>query len=292
MKCEICGSEVSDGAKFCGTCGSEITPRTKALESQVCPNCGDKLKAGDVFCGSCGSKLDTGQSRSKNKTDIKSTEKKIDKGLIVLIVVLITVILICAIVLFMTFKREKSVDKYEFNAESVTESAKYEDDTSAAEAETEEGFSNLTETIEYGMPIFTSVTATSELSPEAGNQYHASNVYDGEKNTAWVEGVAGDGIGESISFSADREQKVSGLKILNGYCKSLDVYMKNNRVKKIHITFSDGTEKMAELADNFGEVTDIRLDEPVICSGITISITEVYKGSKYDDTCVSEVEIY
>lgn len=59
--------------------------------------------------------------------------------------------------------------------------------------------------------------------------------YANDKNlsTAWVEGAQNDGIGEWIKLSGTNQQTLSGLRIINGYAKSSDLYGKNNRVKKI-----------------------------------------------------------
>ena len=36
----------------------------------------------------------------------------------------------------------------------------------------------------------------------------------------------------------------------------------------------------------------VELDEPVITDTVTITITGAKKGTKYDDTCVSELYVY
>jgi hypothetical protein len=36
----------------------------------------------------------------------------------------------------------------------------------------------------------------------------------------------------------------------------------------------------------------VELDEPVMTDTITITITGAEKGEKYDDTCVSEIQVY
>ena len=54
MKCEKCGSEVKEGVKFCGKCGSEILHHPQAF----CNSCGTELKLGVKFCPGCGAKLE------------------------------------------------------------------------------------------------------------------------------------------------------------------------------------------------------------------------------------------
>ena len=48
--CPQCGKKLDSGARFCPSCGTELTT--------PCPSCGKTVKAGDLFCKSCGSKLE------------------------------------------------------------------------------------------------------------------------------------------------------------------------------------------------------------------------------------------
>ena len=48
MKCHNCQAELTDGAVFCGTCGSPV----KHIRS--CDNCGVVLDNAASFCGHCG----------------------------------------------------------------------------------------------------------------------------------------------------------------------------------------------------------------------------------------------
>lgn len=78
---------------------------------------------------------------------------------------------------------------------------------------------------------------------------------------------------------------------MNGYCKSEDLYKKNNRVKNIRIVFSDGTSIDRYLEDEYANYNLIVLPEPVICNEFYIEITDIYRGTHYDDTCISEIVI-
>jgi hypothetical protein len=122
--------------------------------------------------------------------------------------------------------------------------------------------------------------------------YSPFNIYDGDKTTAWVEGTQGEGINDWIivypqSFWPEKNV-FNAIRIVNGYAKSLDTFYTNHRVKKLFFEFSDGQSKYVELKDTF-EPQVIYFNEGVI-SYIKMTILEVYKGSKYDDTCISEVE--
>lgn len=57
MKCQNCGNEVKEDAKFCRECGSEIIQRTEALASNSCSECGNILEENAVFCNNCGQRV-------------------------------------------------------------------------------------------------------------------------------------------------------------------------------------------------------------------------------------------
>lgn len=88
---------------------------------------------------------------------------------------------------------------------------------------------------------FTSADASSMYVATDANTYFPSNVLDGNPATAWVEGVDGLGIGESITIYADSPQKVHGIRILEGYTKNPDIYDGNAVPWKFRLEFSDGT---------------------------------------------------
>lgn len=103
----------------------------------------------------------------------------------------------------------------------------------------------------------------------------------------WVEGEKGYGIGSVIKMSA--KEPFKKIMILNGYvdAKKPDLYRKNSRVKTFSVRDLDnGDEYTFELEDcvcfqffNLNHET----------KNIELKITEVYKGSKWDDTCISAI---
>ena len=75
------------------------------------------------------------------------------------------------------------------------------------------------------------------------NEYRYSywNLEDNFLNSAWVEGVKGDGIGEWLSFEFDTSYSVTGLKIVNGYAKDKFTFQNNNRIQDFEIQYPDGS---------------------------------------------------
>jgi len=179
--------------------------------------------------------------------------------------------------------------------------------------------------------------ASSELDDGQDNEeginykYGAGNLFDHNKATAWVEGVKGDGIGESVYVVIPNDCVT--LKIFAGYGKSPAVYSSNNRVKRIklscyiginpeggiteldwlsfisqrfpgefHIDLKDTADLQTftfpfsvrdlyefrqKVTDRFNK--DYGLTVNQIRTILQIEIEEVYKGSKWDDTCISEL---
>ncbi len=119
--------------------------------------------------------------------------------------------------------------------------------------------------------------------------YKAENLTDGNNATAWAEGTDGAGIGEWIKFSFDVPRKIKAIKILAGYAKTEGVYLNNNRVKKLKVIFSDGEPQIAELKD-VNDFQRIIIDRDRPTKFVKLEILEVFKGQKFDDTCISEID--
>lgn len=56
--CPKCWSELREGAKFCGKCGTAIQQQSAVIKSSlICPVCGKEIRCGARFCSSCGTDL-------------------------------------------------------------------------------------------------------------------------------------------------------------------------------------------------------------------------------------------
>lgn len=140
------------------------------------------------------------------------------------------------------------------------------------------------------LKVETSVTASSYLKDAKNpiNTYWPPNLSDGNSSTAWVEGKKGSGIGESIFFRFNFPKKPLSIEIQNGYGKSQDIFNKNGRVKSLLLSASDGTILKIPLRDEMGpQKFPFQPSAPV--NWVSLEILEVYPGTKYDDTCVSEI---
>jgi len=122
--------------------------------------------------------------------------------------------------------------------------------------------------------------------------YYASNVLDGVKETAWVEGVKGQGHGEWIRLDFDSYINVKELRIWTGYQKNVndklgDRYWINERPARVEVTTSDGSSSRV-LADSkdmqriplSGEATNF----------VKLKLEAIYEA-KYPDCAISEIQV-
>lgn len=162
-------------------------------------------------------------------------------------------------------------------------------------------FDNTTRNIELKIKGFGSmklqyrsaanITASSQLYEHnrPADAYKAENLLDGKSSTAWAEGVDGPGTGEWLKFGLDEPRKVKAVRIISGYPKTPQIFRNNNRVRNIKISFSYGRFQMNELKD-VQDFQRILIDRDIPTSYVKLEIMDVYKGEKFDDTCIAEVE--
>jgi hypothetical protein len=145
-------------------------------------------------------------------------------------------------------------------------------------------------------------TATSVLKTDKGATYAASNAHDLSYQTAWIEGVAGYGIGEKLTyqFPADNP-RITEVIVVNGYVKSDKAWKENTRVKKLMMHVNGKPFSILHLKDTKQEQSfsfaPLGNDPSAATNGqkhqspwsITFEILEVYPGAKYKDTAITEI---
>jgi hypothetical protein len=143
-----------------------------------------------------------------------------------------------------------------------------------------------------------SAIASSVLSQNSGISCDAANVGDYNLGTAWVEGEKGDGIGESLTITLNKPTKLYQIGIIPGYAKSKSLYFANNRVAELKIVLNDSFTITRSLEDDYvrWDAGSPKAYQFIDLGGydkevktIKLIINKVYKGTKYDDTCISEV---
>jgi len=138
-----------------------------------------------------------------------------------------------------------------------------------------------------------SIEASSYLTDDPADCSPASAI-DGDIGTAWVEGVDGPGIGESLTLNFGIPTEVWNIGLLPGYFASPELLAANNRIKEVQITLSDGTSLTKEFEDStITMVTRLRsfADDPHVVEWVRLTILEVYPGARWDDTAISELTV-
>ncbi len=278
MYCNKCGNEINENERFCKYCGAPV----EKLDEQV-----------------NGEKLDESLQ--------KQTKKKIKWPVLILVLILIIAIAL-AIVLVMNKRQsnatgnqtgdqddwkvvedeESQTTEKETASEIVTENSSTEE-TQEKQKENVSNEQEKDKAPKVRMRDVEDVTASSYLS-EKNIKHMPDLIMDGDTTTAWVEGVDGNGEGESITFTFGDLYAVSDIKIWNGYQKSEDLYYKNARPAELELEFSDGSTERISLQDTSSGFQEFALERHVT-SYVKVKIISTYEGSKYEDTVISEIEL-
>lgn len=148
----------------------------------------------------------------------------------------------------------------------------------------------ITDLAGYSDVTVKSADATSVMPANDGsNIYRAESAADGDEKTSWQEGEQGDGIGSTLTLHFDREYSVRYLVMKLGNWRSDSLYEENNRPKTLSIMLGEESVQVT-VPDEKKEVC-VTLSRDVKASDVTLRVDDVYKGSKYDDTCIAEISV-
>mgnify|MGYP000272583792 CR=1 FL=1 len=141
------------------------------------------------------------------------------------------------------------------------------------------------------------IKASSYLKDSTNNDYGPEQAYDAKEKTAWC--VGNGGIGEWIQFyfrhdvgAYDKvlkgKRNVYRVRIINGLAASRRLYYDNNRIKKLLVEFDSGERRVIELKDGILDYQDFIFN--IRSRWIKLTIMDIYRGAKYNDTCLSEID--
>ena len=299
---------------YCTKCGAFIPD-----DADKCPSCNAIPKKNAQIPNT--ESTQSGTNEEKAPTVDQSKKESSNYAVTIIIIVAFVAVMLVAIFGVITISRNKNTQT-DTPTETSVEEQQEDDNTEVRPEEGDDGISvimpteqknnyaeetkvetdnngwlnPLPETVSptqwNAQARFTYANASSVLESSQYGDYAASNVLDNDDSTAWVEGVDGDGIGEYITLFADESAPVNGIKILNGYNKNADIYAKNNRVARVRITLSNGEIYELQLEDSYSTYTSLDFGGPKAIEGMRIEILSVYPGSKYQDTCISEIVAY
>ena len=216
---------------------------------KVCRNCGYQNPDGHQFCQGCGQKLEAWGSAAVPPENMPRKKRTA-----VWIAVIVTVLAVVAVVLFLVLgtdllsgwggDREEASSLTEEEAVSQGEGASREEEEGSSHAAvetalTEEGEAETAPSeeaeedsagdapvasIDYASPIPVpcSVTASSTLS----SSFSADNLQDKDLTTAWAEGAAGNGVGESLTYRPQDAGNtlIYGIAVAPGLQTNLEIY--------------------------------------------------------------------
>ena len=149
----------------------------------------------------------------------------------------------------------------------------------------------------YGQIYAQSTWESSIVDQKGTHNNSASALVDGNLETSWQEGVSGDGLGESVMLDFGREVEITGIEMYLGNHRTDEWFYKNNvpeRVTVLCYGASDGSyeEIIVYKESHQRGATCVSFNRPVYAQYVEIVINSVYKGSKYDDTCIAEIMVY
>ena len=293
-----------------------------------CERCGKQMEETNKFCPYCGAAvpnydLDEDFTWLQEDSQIeepddgrKKTGLMIALGVMLLVIAGTVVFLVSGgIDLFQSGRQIEKIEavggsKEDNQAEEVQEEEVQEEEVQEEEAQEEEesadtfvdvpgiatGILNGSE--EVYMAQFDA--SASSILKEAGYNYSAVNLSDLDPSTCWADGVAGNGVNESILFTCAKPQKVSGIAIMPGFFKNSELYYKNCAPSKIRVECDDETVFTFEVPDTKwdfnGSMSEkfcyFDFGEEVITDECKVTILSVREGTKYSDCCISEMFLY
>ena len=135
------------------------------------------------------------------------------------------------------------------------------------------------------------VTGSSSLESNGAIHYEPENIHDFNLLTAWVPKK---GIGSKINFHfRPYSARVNELLIWNGYIKNIDLWKANARVAKFKLYINDVPTAILVLEDvtdtQHFPIAPIQSTDSTQDLVLTLEIIEVYKGDKYEDVAIGEI---
>ncbi len=140
----------------------------------------------------------------------------------------------------------------------------------------------------------------SSVSPSKKSEYVAAAAVDGNPETWWQEGAAGDGIGEWLEIGWDQMAEVREIRLISGYQKTRDDrfgdrWFLNNRLRQLRVEVPGNPPFEAFLADRKG-FQSVPVPAGLRGTSARLVILDVYPGynaagNRVQDSGIAEVEI-
>ena len=147
-------------------------------------------------------------------------------------------------------------------------------------------------------------------------KYTVQNAFDKNPATSYVEDTDDDLFSirfvfakelffQNYSWVIGKSLSINNISVINGYAENENLYFSNNRIKELIISsYNLENKKKSDsflkelskiytgiLKDNNLSFSTIQIPKEKIYS-VTFSCTQLYKGKKYNDTCLAEFDLY
>ena len=111
-------------------------------------------------------------------------------------------------------------------------------------------------------------------------KYSVQNAFDGNPATSYVENTENDSV-EVAVYEIGKE--ITMIAIINGYAANMQLYKKNNRICDIISVFEDDWTYLND---------DCLIYQCIQWGKNSVISTDIYKGERYNDTCMAEVNFF
>ena len=299
MRCVHCDREIPDDSMYCPYCGQDVEENQSLdeLQDQILRQLSKEIT---------GELPSAPWDREERREYMRGRGRKQSKrylGIIALVVVVMIFLMAAIWMVFTTMDaNERRLMEEREQAAREQEERELEEKADQGNGETGEDalsdgggelkMSFVSEPDDFGDYYKLSVkdaSASSVISQE-GTDNGAGKAVDGNEKTSWQEGVAGDGIGESLHFELEKSYNVKYMSFQLGNWNSWEYFDGNNRPKELEITVGDVTQTIT-FPDGKTEYW-VEFSGECPASEIDVVIRSVYKGSQWDDTCIAEIGVY
>lgn len=273
-----------------------------------CPECGAPVGKNDEYCGSCGCHI---ISDGGKPSDRKGKNKK-KSPVILIITIILEIIAIAAVAAALLFGLpDKVSSSSESDEKKIVEPTKtpiptetsmptetpVPTDTPVPTPLPEPVLMTEVNAAESIRSEFLRVSKNEVATAEASTtikQNKVANypiyVFDDDITTNWQEGVDGSGIGQYIDFTLTQSYAVEAMTFKLGNWKEQKYFYGNNRPKTLQID-TDHDSWTVTFPDSWTEFA-VKFTSPVEISKIKITIMDVYKGTSWDDTPITDIGIW
>lgn len=121
--------------------------------------------------------------------------------------------------------------------------------------------------------------------------YSSKSVIDGDVTTSWQENEEGAGEGKGFKLNLDGVHKIRYVVLHLGNWRSDQLWDYNARPKTLTIQVGDQQKKDVEFPNEKKKFC-LSFEEPVEAAYVSAYIKEAYEGSRWNDNCISEIELY